>query len=405
MTGQLSVVVLGLSITSAWGNHHAVTYRALVGELCRRGHQVVFLERDLPWYAANRDLPRPPFGRLSIYRNLRDLRARFTQAVRSAHLVIVGSNLVEGAAVARWVAETARGIRAFYDLDPARTLSGFADGATDPTAADAIRRFELFLSAAGGSALERLERESGVPMARVLYPSVDPACFRPMAMPVRWAMGYVGNYSPDHQPHLSRLMVETARALSEQSFVVAGGNYPAGLGWPANIARVQHLYPGDQAAFHSGQRFALVISRPEAAQLGFTPSARLFEAAACGLPVVTDAWSGLETLLAPGREVLAVSGAAEVAAILADMPEERRAEIAAAGRKRVLADHTAERRVADLETYLAEVVARRRVQPRRPAVALARAMSGPPVAVPPPMPAAAIMPAALPDPAAELVKP
>ena len=60
---ELRIVLLGLSITSSWGNGHATNYRGLVRALVGRGHDVLFLERDVPWYAAERDLPEPPWGR------------------------------------------------------------------------------------------------------------------------------------------------------------------------------------------------------------------------------------------------------------------------------------------------------------------------------------------------------
>lgn len=60
----MKIVIAGLSITSSWGNGHATTFRGLVRELSARGHEVLFLERDVPWYATNRDLPEPVEPRL-----------------------------------------------------------------------------------------------------------------------------------------------------------------------------------------------------------------------------------------------------------------------------------------------------------------------------------------------------
>src|SRR5437763_15632827 len=80
-------VIVGLTITSSWGNGHATTYRGLVRELSRRGHDVLFLEHDKPWYAANRDLPRPPFGRTELYESDEDLKRRFAKEVRDADTV------------------------------------------------------------------------------------------------------------------------------------------------------------------------------------------------------------------------------------------------------------------------------------------------------------------------------
>ena len=51
----MNIVIIGLSITSSWGNGHATTYRSLIKGLRKRGHKVHFLERDVPWYANQRD--------------------------------------------------------------------------------------------------------------------------------------------------------------------------------------------------------------------------------------------------------------------------------------------------------------------------------------------------------------
>src|SRR5213075_2313327 len=171
---KLRVVVLGLSITSSWGNGHATTYRALLREFSARGHDVLFLERDQPWYADHRDMPAPAFCRTSLYASPAELGERFARAVREADLVIVGSFVPEGVAVGDWVQRTARGLTAFYDIDTPVTLARLARGEHDYLAPRQIPRYDLYLSFTGGPTLRRLEREFGSPRARVLYCSVDP---------------------------------------------------------------------------------------------------------------------------------------------------------------------------------------------------------------------------------------
>ena len=128
---RLNIVIFGLSITSSWGNGHATTFRGLVRELVARGHDVLFLERDVPWYAANRDLPRLRRGRLALYSSLEELRDRFAREVRDADLVIVGSYVPDGAVVGEWVTATARGASAFYDIDTPVTLAKLGRGETE----------------------------------------------------------------------------------------------------------------------------------------------------------------------------------------------------------------------------------------------------------------------------------
>src|SRR4051794_3327793 len=156
--GSLHIVVLGLSITSSWGNGHATTYRALLRELAARGHDILFLERDVPWYAAHRDLPHPSFCRTHLYASLAELKESFARQVGDADLVIVGSYVPDGVAVGDWVQRTARGVTAFYDIDTPVTLAALARGEHEYIAPRQISGYHLYLSFTGGPTLKRIER-------------------------------------------------------------------------------------------------------------------------------------------------------------------------------------------------------------------------------------------------------
>jgi len=354
----LRIVILGLSITSSWGNGHATTYRGLVRELIARGHDVLFLERDVPWYASNRDLPKPPHGRTELYENLTDLKQRFRAEVEEADLVIVGSYVPEGAEVGEWVTRTARGITAFYDIDTPVTLAKLARGEEEYLTADLIPEYQLYLSFTGGPTLHRLEREFGSPMARPLYCSVDPDLYYPEHTESRWELGYMGTYSEDRQPGLNRLLIEPARRWPEGRFVVAGPQYPDGLHWPRNVQRIQHLPPRRHRRFYNAQHFTLNLTRADMIAAGFSPSVRLFEAAACGTPIISDCWDGIETLFEPGVEILIARSSADVLAWVRDFPEEERRELGRRSRARVLAQHTAAQRAAELEEYALKLLSR-----------------------------------------------
>ncbi len=352
MTGPLEVVVLGLSITSSWGNGHATTYRSLVRELTARGHHVLFLERDLPWYAENRDLPQPPWGRTEIYKSLEELQGRFGEDVRNADLVIVGSYVPQGVAVGTWAIERARGTTAFYDIDTPVTLARLARGDCDYISKELVPRYGLYLSFTGGPTLLRIERELGARAARPLYCSVDPELYRPEPREPGWDLGYLGTYSEDRQPTVERLLLEPARSFVEGRFVVAGPQFPKSVQWPSNVARIEHLAPPQHVGFYNGQRFSLNATRAQMVQAGWSPSVRLFEAAACGTPVISDHWEGLDSFFLPGREILLARSAEEVVGILKDLPEDERRAIGEAARRRVLAEHTAAHRAEALEGYL-----------------------------------------------------
>jgi spore maturation protein CgeB len=357
-TPSLRIVILGLSITSSWGNGHATTYRGLVRELTRRGHNLLFLERDVEWYASNRDLPRPLHGQTALYRDLTGLKQCFATEVEQADLVIVGSYVPEGREVGEWVIKTATGITAFYDIDTPVTLAKLARGEDEYLAPDLIPQYHMYLSFTGGPTLERLEQEYGSPMARPLYCSVDPALYYPEPSTVRWDMGYMGTYSDDRQPGLTRLLLEPALAWPEGRFVVAGPQYPLTIRWPRNVRRIQHLPPSRHRRFYNAQRFTLNLTRAEMIVAGFSPSVRLFEAAACGTPIISDYWDGIETLFEPGEEILIASSPKEALGWVRDLPEAERVAMGHRARSRVLSEHTAAHRAAELEGYALEILSR-----------------------------------------------
>jgi spore maturation protein CgeB len=348
---RLRLVILGLSITSSWGNGHATTYRGLVRELAARGHDVLFLERDVPWYAAQRDLPHPPYGRTALYASLADLAVRFAEDVGDADLTIVGSYVPEGVAVGEWALATARGATAFYDIDTPVTLAKLARGDHDYLAPSLIPRYDLYLSFTGGPTLTGLEQQYGAVMARPLYCSVDPALYYPEPLAPRWDLGYLGTYSDDRQPPLDRLLLEPARRWPAGRFVVAGPQYPEGIAWPPNVERVEHLPPAEHRGFYSSQRFTLNVTRAAMVAAGYSPSVRLFEAAACGTPIISDPWPGLDEVFALGSEILIAETPEDTLRYLRDTPEAERRAIGARARARVLAAHTAAHRAAELEEY------------------------------------------------------
>ena len=353
---RLRVVVLGLSITSSWGNGHATTYRALLRAFAERGHDVLFLERDVPWYAEHRDLARPPFCRTELYASVAELRARHARAVRDADLVIVGSYVPDGVAVGEWVTRTARGATAFYDIDTPVTLAKLARGDTEYLSRDLVPRYDAYLSFTGGGTLERLEREYGSPMARALYCAVDPALYFPEPADERWDLAYMGTYSDDRQPTLDRLLVEPARSWAAGRFAVVGPQYPADIVWPPNVERVAHLPPERHRAFYNAQRFTLNVTRADMVAAGHSPSVRLFEAAACGTPIVSDEWDGLGSVFELGSEILVARSAADTLAFLRELPDAERRAVGSRARARVLGAHTAAHRAAELEAYAAELL-------------------------------------------------
>lgn len=361
MSQPLDIVILGLTLRSSWGNGHATTWRALVDALCERGHRVLFLERDKPWYADNQDAVGDLRGRLELYNDLDELADRHADAVERADLVIVGSYVPEGIEVGDWVQSVARGVVAFYDIDTPVTLARLERGDCDYLHPRLIPHYHLYLSFSGGPSLDVLQQRYGSPLAVPLYCSFDPSRYYPESLEPRHDLGYMGTYSDDRQPVLERLLLHPARAWAEGRFVVAGPQYPASIEWPANVDRIDHLAPADHRRFYNGQRFTLNVTRADMVAAGWSPSVRLFEAAACGTPIISDPWAGLDTLFEPDEEILIARSGDDVLHWLRDMPDARRRRIGEGGRRRVLAEHTATHRAETLERYFDRAVERRLV--------------------------------------------
>jgi nucleoside-diphosphate-sugar epimerase/spore maturation protein CgeB len=349
----MKLVVLGLSLGSSWGNGHATTFRALLRAFADRGHDILFLEREVPWYAGDhRDLTDPDYCRLEYYTDLNDL-TRWQAEIERADAVIVGSYVPDGVAVGRYVQAHAR-VAAFYDIDTPVTLAKLSRGDHEYLSPDVIPGYDVYLSFTGGPTLDRLERDFGSPAARALYCSVDEGAYRPLDVPVRWDLSYLGTYSDDRQPTLARLLIDVACAAPHRRFAVAGPQYPAGIDWPANVERIDHLPPSEHAAFYSASRFTLNVTRADMIAAGWSPSVRLFEAAACGTPIISDRWEGLDGLFTDGAEIILADTTADVIAAL----DRDATALGHAARARVLAGHTAAHRAAELEAHLIEAQAK-----------------------------------------------
>jgi spore maturation protein CgeB len=351
---SLRLAVLGLSLSSSWGNGHATTYRALLRAFAARGHNVTFLERDQPWYAEHRDLTDPDYCDLRFYRDLDGLSA-YRDIIADSDVTIVGSYVPDGAAVGRWVCDLRAGVTAFYDIDTPVTLAKLERGDFEYLSLDLIPRYDLYLSFTGGPTLRALERRYGSPAARPLYCTVDEALYRPLDLKPTYDLGYLGTYSDDRQPTLERLLIEPARRAPDRRFIVAGPQYPHDIEWPANVERVEHVGPREHAAFYSSCRFALNVTRADMKRAGYSPSVRLFEAAACGVPVISDRWPGVDELFAAGDELLLADDASDILAAFG-MDDSVRRTIASNMRRCVLMQHAAPRRAEELEGYLLEAL-------------------------------------------------
>ena len=361
MEAPLKIVIFGLTLSSSWGNGHATPYRAILRALHRRGHRIIFYEKDVEYYALRRDFRHCEFCDLVLYHDWDEIRARAIHDVRNADAVINASYCPNGAPIIDEVADAVSGLHLFYDLDTPITLANLAGGSAEYLRRDQIPHFDLYLSFTGGKILQELEQHWGAQCAQPLYGCVDPEVYRsvPEEHEFRCLLSYMGTHARDRQEKLNYLLLEVARRLPSEQFVLAGSLYPREWKWPDNVRHFDHVAPAQHPALYSSSCFTLNLTRGDMARAGYCPSGRFFEAAACGTPIISDWFEGLDSFFKPGKEIAIVNEPQRVISIL-EMPEQDRATMAWRARARTLAEHTGDRRAEQLLGYLQEATSRKR---------------------------------------------
>jgi len=368
---QLNCVFLGLSITSTWGNGHATTYRGLLKELAARGHKVTFLERDVPWYSENREFNQAPYCEIGLYSSIGELKDCWADRIRRADVVVIGSYVPEGIAVGNWLASVSDNVAAFYDIDTPVTLANLEAGKCEYLSRELVSRYDLYLSFTGGPTLRYIEAQLGSVCARPLYCSVDPSLYYPERQDPQWEIGYLGTYAADRQSSLEDLLLSVAHAKPAKRFVVAGPQYPADVEWPDNVDRINHLPATEHREFYNSQKFTLNLTRKDMIRAGFSPSVRLFEAAACGTAIISDCWPGLETIFEPGSEIFPANNSHDITSYL-QITEKQRLEVGRKARERTLRFHTAAVRAEEFETYVLASLERLSYSNKRSKLSLGR---------------------------------
>ncbi|HWQ53946.1 MAG TPA: glycosyltransferase [Bryobacteraceae bacterium] len=350
----MKLVIFGLSISSSWGNGHATLWRGLVKGLAKNGHRVVFFERDVPYYAEHRDYTEIPGGELVLYEDWQRVAAAAKRHLKDADVAVVTSYCPDAIAATELVLSSRVRLKTFYDLDTPITLANLDAGrAVNYIGPRGLADFDLVLSFTGGAALTELRTRLGAKRVAALYGSADASVHHPVPPNREYAadLSYLGTYSDDRQASLEMLFVEPARRLPDRRFVLGGSQYPPDFPWTENIFFFPHVAPAEHAAFYCSSKLTLSVTRGPMADMGYCPSGRLFEASACGVPIVSDDWEGLDQFFEPGIEIIIARTTGHAMDALA-MSDEQRQRIGRAARERTLAKHTAERRAVELETML-----------------------------------------------------
>lgn len=357
-TDPIDLVIIGRSVLSSFENPTADLYRGLINQLAQHGHRTTFLEKTFQGLQQPvRDMLRSPYCEVWTYTNTEDLLDQYTPAIQSADVVLLGSGVDDAERIAIWIAAEARGLKVYYETDLAKTIENLqkAEIAGDCLSCRTIGNFNLFLSTTGGPALEKLAEENELAFARPLYESVDPYSFYRTDADKSYDLGFIGNYKPDRAELLEKTLLSPARFTPNRRFSLAGGGYKITEDWPSNVTYLEYLPQANMVDFYNRQRCSLVLSRTDRRSMGFTPTKRLLAAAACGVPVLTDNWEGLDYFLEPNREVFCVSDRESVLSALYGTDEAHRNRVGTEARKRILEQHTISHRANQLLGYLAEV--------------------------------------------------
>ncbi|MDB5518893.1 MAG: glycosyltransferase [Tardiphaga sp.] len=352
----MKIVIFGLTISSSWGNGHATLWRGLCKALTEMGHHVVFYERDVPYYAEMRDLHEIAGGRLQLYTSWIEIRSRAAADLADADVAIITSYCPDSLAAGDLVLAQSCALRVFYDLDTPVTLARLQAG--EPVSyigPSGFRGFDLVLSYSGGSTLDAFRTMLGAGRVAPLYGHVDPDLYHPSPpLPHYHAdLSYLGTYSEDRQAAVEALLVQSAQSRADRRFLIAGAQYPQDFPWSTNIYFVRHLPPAEHPAFFCSSRLTLNVTRRAMAEMGWCPSGRLFEAAACGTPVISDIWEGLDSFFRPSEEIILAASAEDVLAAL-ELGDGELAAIARRARERTLEEHSSRKRAAELVDLLGQ---------------------------------------------------
>ncbi len=359
----MKIVIFGLAITSSWGNGHATTFRALCAALRARGHRIVFFEKNTYWYANNRDLPRPEFCDTRIYERWEDVLFDARRELAECDVALVGSYVQDGIRISNELFDSSAPVKAFYDIDTPITVAALRErGATEYLLQEQVPGFDLYFSFTGGPMLREIETHFGARRAVPLYCAVDPCHYRASPVHKRFAcdLSYMGTYAPDRQPKIEEFFCTPAGQLPDRRFLLAGPQYPRDLRWPRNVHRITHLNPRWHASFYSSSRLTLNVTRRDMVQAGYSPSVRLFEAAASGATLVSDDWPGLDTFFRPGQEILLPVSGVDVARYITASDDAELRRIGRRAQERVLAEHTSDRRAQQFEAAVQSTIIRDR---------------------------------------------
>jgi spore maturation protein CgeB len=358
----MKIAFYGSSLLSSYWNGAATYYRGLIRALAQRGHAVTFYEPDAYGRQERRDIEPPDWCRVVVWQPDPAGLARVAAEAGQADVVVKASGVGvfdDEILDAVMAAAHPRALRIFWDVDAPATLA-LLEAEPEHPLRRMLPRLDGVLTYGGGASVEEDYRRLGARACVSIFNALDPTTHYPVAPAPRFAadLAFLGNRLPDREARVGRFFFGPAAALPGHRFLLGGAGWEPEAA-PANVRVLGHVPTADHNAFNCSPRAVLNISRESMATRGFSPATRVFEAAGAGACLFTDAWEGIETILAPGREVIVARDGRDVAEALEGLTPERARAVGEAARARVLAEHTYDLRATQVEAVLVEMAARR----------------------------------------------
>src|SRR5215212_2683317 len=351
----MKIAFYGSSLLSSYWNGAATYYRGLIADLSRRGYQVTFYEPDAFDRQKHRDIDPPDWAEVKVYPATEEAaRAVIAEAakadivVKASGVGVFDTELLEGVVAA----SRPEAIRIFWDVDAPATLAELRVDPDHPLHR-AMPSLDLVFTYGGGPPVVAAYEGFGARRCVPIYNALDPSTHHPVPPEERFRadLSFLGNRLPDREARVEEFFLHPAARLPERSFLI-GGNGWESKAMPPNVRHIGHVYTREHNAFNTSPLAVLNIARDSMATTGYSPATRVFEAAGAGACLITDAWVGLELFLKENEEVLVARDGADVAAHVQSLTPERAKAIGEAARARILAEHTYERRGAQVDAIL-----------------------------------------------------
>jgi spore maturation protein CgeB len=360
----MKIAFYGSSLLSSYWNGAATYYRGLLRDLARRGHEITFYEPDAYDRQAHRDVDPPDWARVMVWPATEAMALRMSEEAASADVVVKASGVgvFDDLLLARVMAAARPdAIKIFWDVDAAATLDEMRAAGPAHPIRRALPSLDFVLTYGGGEPVVTAYHALGARACVPVYNALDPESHFPVPAESRFRsdLSLLANRLPDRERRIEQFFLEPALREPSRRFLLGGS------GWdtrplPNHVKAIGHVPTRDHNAFNTSALAVLNVARDSMAAIGFSPATRVFEAAGAAACLITDAWEGIELFLRPDTEVLVARDGRDVADHLARLTPERARSIGEAARRRVLAEHTYERRGAEVDAILREFAGSRR---------------------------------------------